>query len=131
MQVEHGVLDAMSVDVRAFARVQKLAVAGLIWTIGVLVLGTLLMTLNLGEACVGWPMCNGGLHPPEHTEGLLAFGHRLGGLGLMVIVGVLALVSHRQLKQHVPDRVVQEENYVNEVNCFYNRLTRDLFQCFR
>ncbi|MFB6153318.1 MAG: heme o synthase [Halodesulfurarchaeum sp.] len=66
-------------------------------TIGVylmVLVGTTTSLLDAGSACASWPTCNGGLLPAGEATAVLAWGHRLVGLvvGLVLIATVFASV---------------------------------------
>ncbi|MFW6384959.1 MAG: heme o synthase [Halodesulfurarchaeum sp.] len=67
--------------------------------IGVYVLvlvGTTTSLFDAGSSCSGWPTCNGGLLPGGEPMAILAWGHRLVGLlvGLVLIATVVASWYH-------------------------------------
>ncbi|MFB6268034.1 MAG: heme o synthase, partial [Halodesulfurarchaeum sp.] len=66
-------------------------------TIGVylmVLVGATTSLLDAGAACASWPTCNGGLLPSGEALTVLAWGHRLVGLvvGLLLIATVFASV---------------------------------------
>lgn len=98
MHVQEDVLASTGARVRWLTLAQRLAVAGLLWSLAVLAFGTLIVTFDVGASCAGWPLCNDSASPPDTQAGLLTFVHRLGGLGLMLVIGGLALVAYLRLR---------------------------------
>jgi len=66
---------------------ERLAVTTLVITFFLMISGAWLTTSGAGEACVGWPLCNGAL--PGNASAWLAFSHRL--ITLAAGISVLAL----------------------------------------
>lgn len=75
--------------------VHQTAVVGLVWTVALVVFGTLLHAATPAESCSSWPLCDGKPFPPDDGWGLLSFVHRVGGLGLIVVSGIMAFLSSR------------------------------------
>lgn len=61
---------------------------GMIWayTYAAMYLGAYVAFRQAGEACAGWPLCNGQLIPPLGGNTGLDFFHRLAALGLAALV---------------------------------------------
>ena len=62
----------------------RLAWATLLAVALVMISGAWLTSVGTANACVGWPLCSGGL--PSNPDGWLAFGHRI----LTLVAGILA-----------------------------------------
>jgi len=78
--------------------VQRMAVAGLVLALGVLIFGTLLAALDVNTGCTGWPLCDGSTFPPSDDAGVLNFVHRVGAAGLALLIGAITLVSYLRLR---------------------------------
>ena len=96
MHVRQAVLEAAGA--RSMLLVQRMAVAGLVWALGVLIFGTLLAALDVNAGCTGWPLCDGNTFPPSDDAGLLSFVHRVGAAGLALLIGALTLFSYLRLR---------------------------------
>jgi len=68
--------------------IRVLAVATLVATIGLIVLGSAVRVTNSGMGCNGWPLCSGEVGPISHFHPLMEQSHRF----LVSIVTVLILV---------------------------------------
>jgi heme a synthase len=67
----------------------------LLASIGVAYLGAYMRHSDAVFACYRWPSCDGSYYPGFDGAVGVAFGHRLAALGLMILVGGLALFTHR------------------------------------
>lgn len=67
----------------------------LIYTYGAVYYGAYVTSTNIGEACQGWPLCNGQLIPPLHGAVGLDFLHRVLALGLVFVTMNLIRLTYR------------------------------------
>lgn len=74
----------------------------LIYTYGAVYYGAYVTSTNIGEACQGWPLCNGQLIPPLHGTVGLDFLHRALALGLVIVTANLIRLTH-QIRVSRPD----------------------------
>ena len=73
-----------------------------IYTYLALYLGSYVAFRSAGEACYGWPLCNGQLIPSLSGNVGLDFAHRVAAIGLAVLVTEL-LWQLRQVRETRPD----------------------------
>jgi heme A synthase len=52
---------------------------------GVVILGAYVANLNAGPACLGFPLCRGGILPPSGTLGLVHWIHRIVAYGFVAL----------------------------------------------
>lgn len=71
----------------------RLAVASAAAVLVLMASGALVTAAGAGEACPGWPLCNGGL--PTASAGWLALGHRLVTLIVAVLLTALFTLAWR------------------------------------
>lgn len=83
--------------------IQVLAVATLVATIGLIVLGSAVRVTNSGMGCNGWPLCSGQVGPISHFHPLMEQSHRFLASMVTVLIVVLAFLAHRAgaLARHV------------------------------
>ncbi|MDA8198329.1 MAG: COX15/CtaA family protein [Thermaerobacter sp.] len=74
----------------------------LLYTLGLIYWGTYVAHRGAGEACQGWPLCNGQLWPGFHGLETLIFAHRLGALADGLLLAGLYWVVQSQ-RQERPD----------------------------
>ncbi len=74
----------------------------LLYTLVLIYWGTYVAHRGAGEACQGWPLCNGQLWPGFHGLEALIFAHRLGALADGLMVAGLWWAARRQ-RQARPD----------------------------
>lgn len=74
----------------------RLLAASAIGVYLLVVVGATTSLLEAGTACTAWPTCNGGLLPGSDPMAILAWGHRLVGLfvGLLLIATVVSTWTH-------------------------------------
>lgn len=80
-----------------------LAVATLVATIGLIVLGSAVRVTNSGMGCKGWPLCSGQVGPISHFHPLMEQSHRFLVSIVTVLTLVLAFLTRRAgaLARHV------------------------------
>ncbi|MBI1798878.1 MAG: COX15/CtaA family protein, partial [Candidatus Eisenbacteria bacterium] len=66
-----------------------------VWTWAQAVLGGLVSSSHAGCACPDWPTCNGRWFPPMQGPVGLQMMHRLGGYGLLAVMGLAAFAARR------------------------------------
>jgi len=83
--------------------IQVLAVATLVATIGLIVLGSAVRVTNSGMGCKGWPLCSGQVGPISHFHPLMEHSHRFLVSIVTVLTLVLAFLTRRAgaLARHV------------------------------
>ncbi len=74
---------------------QRYIWAVLLYALALIYWGTYVAHRGAGEACQGWPLCNGLLWPGFHGLEALIFLHRLGALALGILLGALPWVARR------------------------------------
>lgn len=72
-----------------------LAVAVLVATYLLIVLGSTVRVTNSGMGCPGWPLCYGQIGPIDHLHSLLEQSHRYLASIVTVLVGALLLAAWR------------------------------------
>jgi heme o synthase len=92
-----------SLDVRTLRLCLYLSVTTLIWAFGLIVIGALVTATDAAADCSGWPLCNGQFSPASDIEGSLIFGHRSGGL--VIVLLSLALVALARVRLPVTSAV--------------------------
>jgi cytochrome c oxidase assembly protein subunit 15 len=80
-----------------------LAVATLVATIGLIVLGSAVRVTNSGMGCKGWPLCSGQVGPISHFHPMMEQSHRFLVSIVTVLILVLAILARRAgaLARHV------------------------------
>ena len=68
----------------------------LLYTLALIYWGTYVAHRGAGEACQGWPLCNGQLWPGFHGLQTLIFAHRLGALADGLLLAGLFWLAQRQ-----------------------------------
>jgi len=83
--------------------IQVLAVATLVATVGLIVLGSAVRVTNSGMGCNGWPLCSGQVGPISHFHPLMEQSHRFLASIVTVLIVVLAFLARRAgaLARHV------------------------------
>ena len=83
--------------------IQVLALATLVATLGLLVLGSAVRVTNSGMGCNGWPLCSGHVGPISHFHPLMEQAHRFLASIVTVLIVVLAFLTLRAgaLARHV------------------------------
>lgn len=71
---------------RADRRFRRLALAALTAVFALMLSGVLAAAFDAGNACAGWPLCEGGL--PQSGSGWLALGHRM-----LTLIGAIAMIG--------------------------------------
>ena len=88
-------------EARALRLCLQLSVIALIWAIGVVTLGAIVGVTDAARECSGWPLCNGQLSPASDVNGALIFGHRFGGLAIVLLSTAFVAVSFLRLRSEV------------------------------
>jgi cytochrome c oxidase assembly protein subunit 15 len=79
----------------AVAPTFRWAVLGVgLYVLVVVYLGAYVRHSGVSLACVDWPLCNGQVVPSLEGGTGIVFAHRLGALGVVVLLGWLALRAH-------------------------------------
>ena len=86
-----------SLEERTLRQCLYLSVVTLIWALGLVYIGALVAATDAAAHCSGWPLCNGQFSPTSDIEGSLIFGHRLGGLAIIVLTLVLVTLARVRL----------------------------------
>jgi heme A synthase len=83
--------------------IRVIAVATLVATLGLLVLGSAVRVTNSGMGCNGWPLCSGEVGPISHFHPLMEQSHRFLASFVTVLIVVLAFLTLRAgaLTRHV------------------------------
>ncbi|MBA2454413.1 MAG: protoheme IX farnesyltransferase [Chloroflexia bacterium] len=85
-------------EARALRLCLQLSVIALIWALGLVTLGAIVSVTDSAHDCSGWPLCNGQLSPAADVNGVLIFGHRFGGLALVLLSTAFVAVSYLRLR---------------------------------
>jgi heme A synthase len=87
----------MMQDHNSIKKFRRLALTASILVYVVIVMGGIVRATGLGQACQGWPLCEGSLFPPLNLEAGLAYLHRLDTALLVLALGGAAYVGQRRL----------------------------------
>ena len=98
-QVAEHARPVTSAEARALRLSLYVTAAAVIWAIGLIVLGAMLSASGAATSCSGWPLCDGQLSPTSDFDGTLTFGHRLGGLSILILSAVLVGITQVRLKR--------------------------------
>jgi cytochrome c oxidase assembly protein subunit 15 len=80
---------------RAPGAYRWLVLATTVYVLGVVYLGAYVRHTGVGLACADWPLCNGQLWPGFSGAAGVVFAHRLAAVGVLVLLGCLAVWSRR------------------------------------
>ena len=84
-------------DYNSIKKFRRLALTASILVYVVIVMGGIVRATGLGQACQGWPLCQGTLFPPLSLEAGLAYLHRLDTALLVLALGGAAYLAQRRL----------------------------------
>jgi heme o synthase len=88
----------MTKDHNSIKKFRRLALTASILVYIVIVMGGIVRATGLGQACQGWPLCEGSLFPPLSLEAGVAYLHRLDTVLLVLVLGGAAYLARQRLR---------------------------------